>query len=90
VNIAPGCNLYQGLPPRGPGKRTDQSQCGFSESAAGLDEVVLIGYGEVRRKDLLTGSVVKFVGRVWKPSVARIDQSLAGRAFPVSKFHKLA
>ena len=52
----------------------------LEESAAGLDEVVLIGYGEVRRKDL-TGSVSKVGGAdLENLPVARIDQSLQGRA----------
>ena len=50
-----------------------------SDSAA-LDEVVVIGYGEVRRKDL-TGSVSKVGGDdLANLPAARIDQNLQGRA----------
>ena len=44
-----------------------------------LDEVVVIGYGEVKRKDL-TGSVGSLnVGEVAKAPVASLDQAMAGR-----------
>ncbi len=50
-----------------------------SDSAA-LDEVVVIGYGEVRKKDL-TGSVSKVGGDdLANLPVARVDQALQGRA----------
>ena len=46
----------------------------------GLDEIVITGYGEVRRKDL-TGSVAKVNGDdLANLPAARVDQSLQGRA----------
>ena len=52
----------------------------LEESAAGLDEVVVIGYGEVRKKDL-TGSVSKVGGDdLSNLPAARVDQTLQGRA----------
>lgn len=47
--------------------------------ASQLDEVVVIGYGEVKRKDL-TGSVSSIdVGDVARAPVASLDQAMAGR-----------
>src|SRR5680860_613699 len=52
----------------------------LEESAAGLDEVVVIGYGEVRKKDL-TGSVSQVGGdELANLPAARVDQTLQGRA----------
>lgn len=52
----------------------------LEESAAGLEEVVVIGYGEVRKKDL-TGSVSKVGGdELSNLPAARVDQTLQGRA----------
>ena len=44
-----------------------------------LDEIIVIGYGEVKRKDL-TGSVGSInVGEIAKAPVASLDQAMAGR-----------
>ncbi len=52
----------------------------LEEDAAGLDEVVLIGYGEIRKKDL-TGSVSNVGGGdLANLPAARVDQTLQGRA----------
>ncbi|NNE77374.1 MAG: TonB-dependent receptor plug domain-containing protein, partial [Pricia sp.] len=52
----------------------------LAEDAAQLDEVVVIGYGEVRKKDL-TGSVSKVGGEeLANLPAARVDQTLQGRA----------
>jgi len=52
----------------------------LEEDAAGLDEVVIIGYGQVRKKDL-TGSVSKVGGDdLANLPAARVDQTLQGRA----------
>ena len=52
----------------------------LEEDAALLDEVVVIGYGEVRKRDL-TGSVSKVGGDdLANLPAARVDQTLQGRA----------
>ncbi|MDT7829329.1 TonB-dependent receptor [Pricia sp. S334] len=52
----------------------------LAEDAALLDEVVVIGYGEVRKKDL-TGSVSQVGGdELANLPAARVDQTLQGRA----------
>ena len=58
----------------------DTISVALEESAAGLEEVVVIGYGEVRKKDL-TGSVSKVGGdELANLPAARVDQTLQGRA----------
>ncbi|HDZ13298.1 hypothetical protein LCGC14_0901260 [marine sediment metagenome] len=52
----------------------------LENDSSALDEVVVIGYGEVRRKDL-TGSVSKVSGdELANLPAARVDQTLQGRA----------
>lgn len=54
------------------------------ESAAGLDEVVIVGYGQVRKKDL-TGSVSSVAGDdLENLPASRLDQALQGRAAGVN------
>lgn len=56
----------------------------LEESAAGLDEVVVVGYGQVRKKDL-TGSVSRVDGDALENLPAsRLDQALQGRAAGVN------
>lgn len=58
----------------------DTISVALEESAAGLEEVVVIGYGEVRKKDL-TGSVSTVGGdELANLPAARVDQTLQGRA----------
>ena len=63
--------------------KVDSNQKNISiilESDSQLDEVILTGYGEVRRKDL-TGSVAKVNGdELANIPAARVDQLLQGRA----------
>ena len=52
----------------------------LEESAAGLDEVVVVGYGTVRRKDL-TGSVSSVKAEeAFVAPVSNLDQAIQGRA----------
>ncbi|WP_354003117.1 SusC/RagA family TonB-linked outer membrane protein [Coprobacter tertius] len=51
----------------------------MKEQSTALDEVVVVGYQEVRRKDL-TGSVAKAnINDMLKTPITRFDQALAGR-----------
>ncbi|TZF81869.1 TonB-dependent receptor [Pedobacter sp. BS3] len=56
----------------------------LTKSAQALDEVVVIGYGTVQKKDL-TGSVGKVnIDQMTKAPVASLDQALAGRVAGVN------
>ena len=56
----------------------------LQESTAGLDEVVIVGYGQVRKKDL-TGSVSSVAGDdLENLPASRLDQALQGRAAGVN------
>lgn len=56
----------------------------LTKNARDLDEVVVIGYGTVQKKDL-TGSVGRVnVGQMVKAPVVSIDQALAGRVAGVN------
>ena len=62
-------------------KITNQTELNLilEENAQNLDEIVLIGYGEVKKKDL-TGSVGTLeVSDLKQAPVASLDQALAGR-----------